>query len=551
MDFAALLSTLRTGFSKTFWVANTIELFERFAYYGSKAILAIYVAEQVGLGPESAGWLVGSLFNTLLYFLPILAGTVVDRYGFKRSLMACFAIFSVGYFLIGLAGLPAGQFMVQAVGAKAYMVIALVITAVGGSLIKPSIVGTVARTTTDATKGLGYSIYYMLVNIGGAVGPILALQVRHNLGISYVLVMSSLTTFLLFGGTFLFFKEPPQPADAPPARSMAKVLADMAMVLLNFRFIGFLVIFSGFWIMFWQIFYSLPFYVRDFLKFERFEIIETVDAWTIILITVPATALAKKLRPIRAMVLGFALASASWFLMGAFPTVTMTVAAISLFAIGEGLQAPRYYEYVADLAPQEQVGTYMGFAFLPVAIGTFFAGGLGGKLVAHYVQGPGASSPQNMWFLVGGIGVVATALMLAYDLLFGRRATERPSGSAASTVPHKKTWDTTNLETLYRRLRLLGGIYTVGVVAFWIHVLVAGIGNPTSYLLGVIALVAYLPVIADAFRLQEQLRAAGLSPYGGWRVVIGALVYNPLAVGWLVPFAVLVNARPLRSEADA
>lgn len=421
MDFAAQLSTLKTGFSKTFWVANTIELFERFAYYGSKAILAIYVAEQVGLGPESAGWLVGSLFNTLLYFLPILAGTVVDRYGFKRSLMACFAIFSVGYFLIGLAGLPAGQFMVQAVGPKAYIVIALVITALGGSLIKPSIVGTVARTTTDATKGLGYSIYYMLVNIGGAIGPILALQVRQNLGISYVLVMSSLTTFLLFGGTFLFFKEPPQPADAPPRRSMSKVLADMFLVFTNFRFMSFLVIFSGFWIMFWQIFYALPFYVRDFLKFERFEIIETVDAWTIILITVPATALAKKLKPIRAMTVGFALASVSWFLMGAFPTITMTVVAISLFAIGEGLQAPRYYEYVADLAPQEQVGTYMGFAFLPVAIGTFVAGGLGGKLVAHYLQGAGAAAPQHMWYVVGAIGVVATALMLFYDRFLAPR----------------------------------------------------------------------------------------------------------------------------------
>ena len=75
----------------------------------------------------------------------------------------------------------------------------------------------------------------------------------------------------------------------------------------------------------------------------------------------------------------------------------------------------RYYEYVANLAPAEQVGTYMGFAFLPVAIGTFVAGGLGGKLVAHYLQGAGAAAPQHMWYVVGAIGVVATALMLFYD----------------------------------------------------------------------------------------------------------------------------------------
>ena len=100
-----------------------------------------------------------------------------------------------------------------------------VITAIGGSLIKPCIVGTVARTTTEASKSLGYSIYYTLVNIGGAIGPLLALPVRENLGIAYVLVMSSLTTFLLLVATLLFFREPPRPADAPPATSMGKVLA--------------------------------------------------------------------------------------------------------------------------------------------------------------------------------------------------------------------------------------------------------------------------------------------------------------------------------------
>jgi POT family proton-dependent oligopeptide transporter len=419
------------GFSRTFWIANVLELFERFAYYGAKAILAVYIAEKVGLGPERSTFLVGSVFNTLLYFLPALAGTVVDRYGFKRSLLLCFSIFCVGYFLIGLAGLPAGKPLVDAFGATPYTIFALVITAIGGSLIKPSIVGTVARTTTEETKSLGYSIYYTLVNIGGAIGPILALQVRQNLGIAYVLVVSSITSLALVVGTLVFFREPPRPADAPPPRSMGQVLRDMLMVFGNARFIGFLAIFSGFWIMFWQIFYSLPFYVRDVLHFEKFEIIETVDAWTIILITIPITALAKKLRPLTAMTLGFSLASASWFLMGSVPTIACTVAAIVIYALGEGLQAPRYYEYVADLAPPAQVGTYMGFAFLPVAIGTFVAGAIAGPLVARYVgrrendvfvPGPEFAHAPRMWFWVGAIGVVATAGMLLYDRLVARRS---------------------------------------------------------------------------------------------------------------------------------
>ncbi len=276
--------------------------------------------------------------------------------------MACFAIFSLGYFLIGLAGLPIGQPLVQAVGAKTWMLGALIVAAVGGSLIKPSIVGTVARTTTEETKALGFSIYYTLVNFGGAIGPIIALTVRENVGISYVLVISSLTTLVLFISTALFYREPPAPADAPPPRSMGQVLADMVMVFGNRRFMLFLLIFSGFWAMFWHIFYALPFYVKDYLQYSRFEIIETVDAWVIILVTIPATFIARKLQPLSAMVLGLGAGDAVLVRDGADADDHLDHRGDRIFAIGEAVQAPRFYEYVSRLAPPEQVGTYMGFA---------------------------------------------------------------------------------------------------------------------------------------------------------------------------------------------
>ncbi len=418
-----------SGFSRTFWVANTLELFERFAYYGSKAILAVYIAEQVGLGSQTATLLAGSVFNTLLYLLPPLAGTIVDRFGFRRSLMACFAIFSLGYFLIGFAGLPIGQPIVQAVGTQTWMVVALIIAAVGGSLIKPSIVGTVARTTTEEKKALGFSIYYTLVNFGGAIGPIIALTVRENVGISYVLVLSSLTTLVLFIATALFYREPPAPANAPPPRSMGQVLADMVMVFGNLRFMLFLLIFSGFWAMFWHIFYALPFYVKDYLQFSRFEIIETVDAWMIILVTIPAAVVARRLQPLSAMVLGLALATICWFVMGLMPTIVWTVGAIVIFAIGEAVQAPRFYEYVSRLAPPEQVGTYMGFAFLPIAIGTFAAGLSSGYLVEHFVEGGNPDAPK-MWFVVGSYGVVSTLLLIVYDRLIAPRRSPQSTGDS-------------------------------------------------------------------------------------------------------------------------
>jgi len=408
--------TWRNGFTRTYWVANILELFERFAFYGSKAVLAVYLANKIGLGAQAAGSLAG-LYSGLIFSLPIIAGTFVDRYGFRKTLMACFGMFCIGYFLIGLGGLEMGQSLVNAMGKTTYITSVLILTAIGGSLIKPCIVGTVAKTSHPDVKALGYSIYYTLVNIGGALGPILALQVRENLGIEYVLVMSSITSLLLLLGTFIFFNEPE--GNKPSGKTLGQVFREMLLVFGNFRFISFLVIFSGFWIMFWQIFYSLPFYVTEVLKFEQFELIETVDAWTIILLTVPVTALVKNWRPITAMTAGFALASVCWLIVAGSPTIIATIIGIAIFAAGEATQSPRFYEYVSNLAPKEQVGTFMGFAFLPVAIGSFVGGPLGGWLVQSYLRD--TMNPKMMWYIVAGIGFVSTALMLLYNVFFVKK----------------------------------------------------------------------------------------------------------------------------------
>ena len=413
MRLAERLGVLRTGFTRTFWVANVLELFERFAFYGSKAVLAVYLNRAVGLG-TTGNELVG-VYGFLVFGLPVLAGVVVDRFGFKRSLLVCFSIFCVGYTLIGLAGLPAGAPYVAALGKKAYVVLALVVTAIGGSLIKPCVVGTVARTTTEESKGLGYSIYYTLVNIGASLGPIFASEVRLRSGFASVLLMSAATSAALVLATFFFYREP---AGAREGRTFGKVFADAGLVVRNARFMTFLLVFSGFWIMFWQIFYALPFYVTDVLKIDRFEVLETVDAFGIIVFTVPVTWLMKNVRPIRAMAGGFTVASVSWLVIAATGRWQGVVVAMLLFAVGEAMQAPRFYEYVADLAPKEQTGTYMGFAFLPVAIGAFVAGRLSGYLIDTYLKG---ANPGGMWVLLTGIGLGTTALLLLYDRFVAHR----------------------------------------------------------------------------------------------------------------------------------
>ena len=409
MAIAQRISEFRAGFSSIFWIANTLELFERLAFYGAKAVLVTFLLERVGLVNEAAT--LAGIFSALIYALPIVAGVLVDRYGFRKTLMACFLIFCVGYFLIGMAGMQFGEQIVSAIGKRSYTLGVLILTAIGGSLIKPCIVGTVAKTTNEQTKSLGYSIYYTLVNIGGAIGPILALFIRENLGIESVLIMSSATSFLLFIGTFLFFSEPGESTKGE-VRTFAKVFRDMILVFANFRFIIFLVIYSGFWLMFWQIFYLVPQYGITVLNFQEFELLEAVDAICIIFLTVPMAFIVKKWKPISAMTLGFIFASFSWILMGAIPTVQATMIAIGLYALGEATQAPRFYEYVASLAPKGQIGTFMGFAFLPVAIGSFSAGVIADWLRTTYLD----SNPAMMWYIVAAIGFVSTSLMLLYNL---------------------------------------------------------------------------------------------------------------------------------------
>jgi POT family proton-dependent oligopeptide transporter len=414
MNLSQRLKEIRTGFNLNFWVANTLELFERLAFYGSKAVLSVFLATKVGLN-EDAGTLAG-LFSGVIYSLPIVAGVLVDRYGFKKTLMSCFAIFSVGYFLIGMAGMEYGSEIMSVVGKKNYVICVLMFTAIGGSLIKPCIVGTVSKTSKPDAKALGFSIYYTLVNFGGAIGPIIALNVREDWGIEYVLVMSAITSLLLFFGTWLFFKEP-DADENEEKRTFGKVFSDMLLVFSNVRFILFLIIFSGFWLMFWQIFYSFPFYVTNILKYPSFEIMETIDAWCIIILTVPMAALAQKLKPITAMTLGFVFASLSWIIIGTGGTITAAIIGMALFALGEATQAPRFYEYVSALAPKGQVGTFMGFAFLPVAIGSFTAGPIADWLRTSYME----KDPAMMWFIVAGFGIVSTLLMILYNIFIARK----------------------------------------------------------------------------------------------------------------------------------
>ncbi|HEV2177209.1 MAG TPA: MFS transporter [Terriglobia bacterium] len=417
MSFNQRLQEIRTGFQPAFWVANTTELFERLAYYGASAVLAIYLSEQLHFSKELTGWMIG-IFGFVVWFLPILGGSLADRFGFRRALMFAYLVMTAGYFLLGSLAAPWMQSARQALGDKWLVLAILMIPALGPAVVKPCVAGTTARASAENVRSIGYSIYYTIVNIGGTLGPVMAWLVRKRLGLGMANVfrVSALSVFLMFCATLLFFHEPEEEG-GEPVPSVAAALKNMFVVLANFRFVLFLVIFSSFWVVFWQEFVSAPLFLRGYVDPNaNADLVLSVDALTVICFQILVSYLTRKIPTFPAMTLGLLVSSLAWLILAVHPTTLGLVASLIFLAVGEMIQSARYYEYISRLAPPGRQGLYMGYAFLPIAIGYFIAGPLGGYLL-HYF-GDVLHRPQQMWWVVTAVGVAGTILMLIYDKVF-------------------------------------------------------------------------------------------------------------------------------------
>jgi POT family proton-dependent oligopeptide transporter len=425
LSFTQRLSEIRSGFEPAFWVANITEIFERVAYYATTAVLAIYLTEQLHFSSELTGWLVGT-FGLVVWFLPILGGTLADRFGFRRALMFAYLVMTVGYFLLGSLSAPWMESVRHALSDKWLVLAVLMIPALGPGVVKPCVAGTTARASAENVRSLGYSIYYTLVNIGGALGPIIAFLVRKQLGlgIASVFRVAACSVFLMFWTTLFFYKEPARSGEQKVA-SVLTALKNMFVVLGNLRFVSFLIIFSGFFVIFWQQYISMPLFVRKYVNPNAdVDLLLSVDPIVVISCQILVTYLTRKLPVFTTMTLGFLITSLAWILMAINPTVPMVAVTLVGVALGEITQVSRYYEYVSRLAPPGQQGLYMGYAFLPIAIGYFIAGPLGGFLVQHY--GEAGHRPQQMWWVIAAIGILSTLLMLAYHRIV------KPSVGAAA-----------------------------------------------------------------------------------------------------------------------
>ena len=416
---------IRTGVERPFWIANITELFERLSYYAAFASLARYLHESLNFDVQRASSLTG-LFGGLVWFMAVFGGALADKLGFRRALSLAYLILSVSYFLLGSIAAPWLAPIRNAMPLIVLVSIILALPALGVALVKPSVVGTTARASKENVRSIGYSIYYTLVNIGSFFGPYLASWVHKHVSVENVFRMAALSVFLMFFVVIAFFKEPRREGEGTQAPSLAQVGKNFLTVLSNPKFMLFLLIFTGYWIVFWQEFIALPIYIHDYIDAKAdTELILVTDPAVVIAFTMLIGFLIKRMRAFHAVTLGTLITSLAWILLIVHPTVTMSVVTLVVVAIGEIVQQPRYYDYISRLAPEGQQGTYMGFAFLPLGIGSLLAGGFSGWLIHHY--GEELHRPSMIWWWVVGVGVATTVLLWIYDLFLKNEASPSQS----------------------------------------------------------------------------------------------------------------------------
>jgi proton-dependent oligopeptide transporter, POT family len=380
-------------FPRTFWVANSMELFERWGWYGFYNLLANYLTKPqeigaLGLSMAEKATIMG-VGTMILYFLPVITGTIADRYGYKKILFAAFFVYITAFL-----AMPYCQTF------ESFLLIFIYI-AIGGALFKPVITATVSKTTDDSTSSIGFGIYYMMVNIGALIGPVVALQFTkesyHNIFLISAIVMAINIPFVFF------YKEPERkPSDLSFGKSLKMIFKNIGIALSDYKFIIFLLIVAGFWSMYYQLFITLPSFIDQWvdtrlifnwlnnvfpwllnhigsangtIKAEYFII---ADSFYIIIFQVLISTIIMKWKPLTAMTTGFLVCSIGMSMTFYTANPFFLLFSLFIFGLGEMAGSPKISEYIGKIAPKDKVALYMGCSFLPVALGGLLAGMIGG-----------------------------------------------------------------------------------------------------------------------------------------------------------------------------
>jgi dipeptide/tripeptide permease len=408
----------RTRFPFVFWVANGIEILERFAYYGIYMGFGIYL-QQLGYSKGDLG-IIQSIFLALSYIIPLFSGTFADKYGFKKVLIISYLVYLPTILLL--------------IVTKSFSGIAITMLSIGfaAGIFKPLISGTVRVVTDRTNKTIGFGIFYAMVNVGASFGPILMGKLR-AISWDYVFFTAAAAVGLMFIITLIFYKEPPREIEGVTIKQKFK---EMKEVLTDKKYLLFIILLGVFfWLPFWAFFNVLAVYINDYMNTAAlYETVKSIlgsgitslissndngvwkinaeaishTGYIIIVFQILISRIFEKRAAIGSFLFGIFVAAAGFVVLGLAVTGSnnLVFLGIFLFAIGEMISSPRIQEYITWIAPKEKAGLYMGTNFLATFIGATLSGIYTGVMGSFEAAG----TPENIMYVLAIhsiVGIIA------------------------------------------------------------------------------------------------------------------------------------------------
>lgn len=391
--FMQTIGSLRASF----WWVSLMELMERWAWYGVFGVLSIYLVaskDEGGLAfshVEKAS--IMSQITTILYFLPLFLGVIADRIGYKLSLIIAYTIMITGYYLMGQAS---SYWSVYGI---------FFLVALGAAMFKPVASAVVTKVTHEGDAPVAFGIFYMMVNIGGFLGPASSSYLRTTFGWRLIFIQAAVVIGINLLLLLLFFKEPPRQEYKKESISteILNSLKKIAEAVKDTRLTILLILMIGFWTMFNQLFQTLPNFIADWVDSSRLsswigqncsflsntltengqvkaEWFTNIDALMIVFLQITISYFATKMRHVSAMIRGFIIATIGIGITFYTHNVWFTILGVVIFALGEMTTNPTFESFIAMISPKGKEALYQGTYFLPVAAGNFLTQFISGNL---------------------------------------------------------------------------------------------------------------------------------------------------------------------------
>lgn len=390
---------LLKSFTQPFWIASIMELFERWAWYGLFAVLALYLTgstDEGGLGfSHIERGEIMSYVTFILYLLPIITGAISDKIGYKTSLIIAYLLLGFGYYFMGDVTSYTAVFLM------------FLIVAVGAAMFKPVASAIVTKSTDERNSSFGFGVFYMMVNVGGFFGPLLSGKLRDEYGWKIVFIMAASAIAVNLILVIFFFKEPNrEKSNESFGKTILKSLINIVEALSDMKLTMLLLIMVGFWLMFNQLFYTLPVFIEEWVNTKPlFELLHGVvpgiadfyknkegginpeqivnmDAFFIVILQMIISTIILKWKPINAMMTGIIIAIVGIALSFYTDNIFFTLFGILIFAIGEMTSNPKFSDYIAKISPKGKEALYMGTYFLPIAFANLLTKWITGDLYA-------------------------------------------------------------------------------------------------------------------------------------------------------------------------